>query len=354
MGLVSIFEYLKRNYKLNFSIGSFDENTYVRKLPNLIYDDQIALEYENNGIHVNPIQLDENWHEFLQIYNMNFISYIFIQYFESRCDTLIKYVSKNKKIHINITFDSQNTTVNNYIHHIKNIIYMFVDDDKERYFNFILSPFVKSFTYKSLEKYKYPWLKWTVHMKDDQIRPYNINTGVSIDHTSIFIYRTDEIYKVLIHECIHGSKYNPSEQNIDRVIYVGSNTDILINEAYVEYLAILIWDYYLCMIYDDKSHDINRYELFCHMINRELCNSHLLVGKLCRYYNIVDLNILRRPNDIEESTNAFSYIFVKYLFLKNLLDINNVDDINRILNMKFDKLKFDLLDEQLNLSYYKL
>ena len=99
---------------------------------------------------------------------------------------------------------------------------------------------------------------FTQLMKNDIIRPFNINTGVSYAGTHhIILYRLDELFKVLIHECIHSFKYDFQDktkcnnQNCDS--YIKKNVNfvlkdtypILYNEAYTEYLAIICWNYYL-------------------------------------------------------------------------------------------------------------
>jgi hypothetical protein len=404
---------------INFDAKYASRNVYKRQVGyKYLTDEKQFTDYENglltleqSAIQTIKGNYETVWWPILTLYDMSYVSYIFIQYFENCCDTLEKIVINNGyNATVSIAYDSKdNLPIDDIIFNIINIIKIFAsvaDDNSNREYIFILSPFGKTMTYKSMEQYfnKYPWLRWTANMKDDMMRPFNINTGVSINHNIIFLYRLDEIYKVLFHECIHNFRYDiqcavtcnkgntsnsksyictydntktytcNAEQDLSKSLsfYVGKNEyPLLVNEAYTEYLALVMWVYYLChytIYYQKNKYNSDPKKLYIHMLQRELENSALQTYKLCKYYNISDLSILNKYNNLKQLTNAFSYVFIKYILLLHLIDINLqgnilIEHINKLMigeckqihiyNYLTDK-SLDVKDTGLQLSAYSL
>ena len=357
-----------------------------------IYKDHFDFcnKYENSEItiDINKIKkyYSKPWHIFLNLYDVSFLSYPILQFFENECDKYMQF--KNSEYTINIIYCSSDTSmekINNIIYHIYNILNWLkkLSPIKKEHLilDIILCPFEKSLSYQfSKEVYnRYEWLKWTKLMKDDIIRPFNINTGVSYTGKHhIILYRLDELFKVLIHECIHSFKYDFQDrkecnnQNCDS--YIKKNVNfllkdtypILYNEAYTEYLAIICWNYYLTSYYfQNNIYKLdNKFKLFNHMIVRETINSALECCKLFKFYKINDLKILNRENNISQYTNAFSYIFLKYIFLINIVSIfenKSALELNTLLTKEFNDIQkynyliFDIeYNNKINLSLYSL
>lgn len=364
--LINIYDYLKDKYDvINFDI-----------IDNIIIYDS----YDKNIIKLNEL---------------GFIHEIFIKYYEKHCDKL--QIIKINNETINIAYEScyiTNNMLDNIRFHIINIIKIFNKNfNKNKIYNFILSPFQKTYTYKSLEIYKdqYPWIQQYINNNDDGISAFNINSGVSIGSEIIYVYRMDELFKVLFHECIHNfgldfqreDKYICSHQpsnssivledshsktnNLCSNMYIGTNKyPILINEAYTEYIGLLMWNYYLCnyeYYYNKNPHNLTDIkQLYCHMLQREYDNSVLQCYKYLKYHNINDLTIFLNPNNLKQYTNAFSYIFLKFVLFNNLslpqTDIYNylISEfiINKLNNYNFLLSLSDDNSNLLQLSIYKL
>lgn len=296
-----------------------------------------------------------------QIYKMAFVDDIFVKYYENYCDKCV--IIKINNHTINITYEDKLFTesqIDNYVSHIINVIRMF---DKEfehtKIFNFILSPFIKTYDKKSLKKWqdKYPYLiKHDKLINDDVMGPFHINTGVSFGYDMVYLYRADELFKVLFHECIHNfaldiNVHNPTCEHgqkskyefCDRIFMGKNEYPLLINEAYTEYLALLMLNYYLCQLNyykHNNPHNITTPKyLYSHMLQRELENSAYQCSKFFKFYNINNIEILLTHNDLKQNTNALSYIFLKYIILINMIDIkgNVIKKVSELMKIEFTK-----------------
>ena len=240
--------------------------------------DEFALYVESNGLSDPKINTDmskyytKEWTDALIIYELDFLSYAILQFFENECNKFIKLVSKDGKYIINLFYSSKITSKKHFyeiIYHIHNILNWIVKVGNatinEFKLDIILCPFKKTFKYEfsSEQLTLYPWLSWTHNMTNDGIRPFNINTGLSYVHKNhIVLFRKDELFKVLIHECIHSLKYDFSDNKAcnnktceivlkkDVNLMLGykrgkNDYPLLINEAFTEYMAIVCWNYYL-------------------------------------------------------------------------------------------------------------
>jgi len=385
------------NYKLTNLHSQFDKfiNIQFIKLTNLYdgykienfnrninrnkknFDFEFIKNFELNKTELNKIyelnKFPVEWHDSLIYYELNFISFIFFQYLEFECDKLIKFSKNNITIHL--IFSSKlfsRKKIDDIMFHIVNIINWLLLKKPDHQFDLyiLLSPFKKSFTYKlSKNDYKlYPWLEWTLKFEDNFMSPYNINTGVSWnrnDKNIICLFRFDEIFKVLIHELIHNLDFDFKHSEkvfLKEVNLKLGNYPILVNESIVEYMALLHWNFYLVNYIYYFNSKINKFKLYEYMMNYELYNSALLCTRLFKYYKINDLRLLNIENGIQQNTNAFSYIFIKYILMINNIDPYDFKSINKCLKYNFNNItQYDfLLDKRiiisnkLKLSYYNL
>jgi len=376
---------LQKTKKLLFNDYSdkFNIKQYSREIDivNLLYEklfknkydhDKFAELFENSNIKFNKSKMKsfypEEWTDSLIFYDLSFLSYAILQFFENECDKYIKMKSKDNKFVINIAYSSNvssNETINKIIYHIYNILNWIIDlgDAKVDQFrlDIILCPFEKTFTYEFPNDVyeRYEWLKWTRNMKDDAIKAFNINTGLSwIGTNHIVLFRSDELFKVLFHECIHSLKYDLDDNrdcmrkscekmlkdNVKLKVGQEKSYPILINEGYTEYMAIVCWNYYVASYYfvSQNKKVKDKFKLYYHMIQREQVNSAIMCAKLFDYYKIKDLTVLNRQNYVVQKTNAFSYILVKYIFLINMVGIledKSAKMLNEILVKEFDNIK---------------
>lgn len=337
---------------------------------------------DNKSIHTynraNNKSFDINWKPLTQIFDMDFVDEIFIQYFTDYCN-MLKVIKINNST-INIAYESNYLSekqINDYIYHIINIIRMFDNSfNNDKIYNFVLSPFQKTFSYESLKYHfdRYPYLINIYHKNKNNINnmcPFHINTGVSINHNVIYLYRTDELFKVLFHECIHNFKLDINDHNMTceknvvmnvqfkfcERFFVGENEyPLLINEAFTEYLALLMWNYYLCQynfyFLNNPNNISDVKHLYAHLLQKEYENSVIQCSKLFKYYSITDLHILLHKNNLKQNTNAFSYIFIKHIILTSLIMINSnlFKNILTLMNSEFTEEAIQKYEYILNIN----
>jgi hypothetical protein len=141
--------------------------------------------------------------------------------------------------------------------------------------------------------------------------PVHVNSGMSMDHTHICVWRVEELYKVLIHELIHyyridsrnNSDFYLSYDNQVRQILNYSGTNYLF-EAYTEFLAVIIHSMWLISFTDET----NVLTVFYEIINDEIRFQKLQCKKILDYYGINNLG----ERTINTYTSVISYYFLKY------------------------------------------
>ena len=164
----------------------------------------------------------------------------------------------------------------------------------------------------------------------------HINSGLTVTYPQrppiIFIYRQKEVCKVILHELLHAYHVHPlqyrkeyDEQLINKYkINLQESDTINLFESYVEFIAILINSF----IYDHTFNTTNA-------LQKELLQQTYTVKQLRMY----------KP--YSESTNVFSYVFLKAHLIENkdqLLskvkdDNYNINDIDLIVPKKRMSLK---------------
>ena len=205
-------------------------------------------------------------------------------------------------------------------------------------------------TYKSLniEIYDTPFKKefhCNNHKKCGKLSHNNVNSGLSYLN-NIVIFRKEEMLKLLVHELIHAldidNKYETlkDKQKILE-LYNINNSNLLINESYVETWAIII-NVFL-VIYEKKINktEENKINLFKKYIKKELIHSYQQCSKLCIFYNIDDFNKIYRKNEnsIEyvDGVNTFSYHIIKTINLNNINNfIKNFSDNVYVLPKRYN------------------
>lgn len=140
---------------------------------------------------------------------------------------------------------------------------------------------------------------------NDIIKPININGGfVYLNKNEIFIYRKEELPKVLIHETLHLINTIDNQQwshkNVLRLrkhFNIDDKCDLIPNEAVIEFLATI---YHLNSI--SKNDNFNK------LLNDEI--------KYSKYKCYQLLNKYKKNKWIEES-NTYCYIIFKTILLDN-------------------------------------
>ena len=293
---------------------------------------------------------------------------------ESKVLNLIKNPIKDRKIlHENlynnnfVSIDIQQITESNDLIY-KEIIYdndkIYLYEIKEKQININLVMFIIKFMKKLADSYniKYNPLELVLLMTPQKkqktnlkfLGPENINSGSTYINRKIFIWRYEEVYKVLIHELIHFYKFDfdiYSNINDDEYIHncvIGEDRK---NEAYTEAFALIINTFIISKKTNKK---------FIDLINYELNFSLYQCKKIMKFFNINNiLEIISNKKcnkDIKQKTAVFSYFFIKTSFIFNLNKImnyinnNNHDNYIDFVNESITNKKFiDILNKT---NYY--
>lgn len=270
------------------------------------YDDIFNKKSKVKDILDNPINERIKLHE--NIYNSNFVSMDIQQLSEI---SEIKYTEINFKNHKIYLYECDKKLNVEFIIFIMNFMFHLADAFKIKYNSLNLTLFTCS--------------QKKLFTNTPYLGPENINSGMSYDN-NIFIWRREEIYKVLIHEMIHYFGFDrklfykslKSRQNNFHCI-TGDDRN---NEAYTETFALIIHTYILSKLLDESFFDLFNYEVNFSLIQ---CN------KILNFFNIKDINELlfndidkenkTCTNKINQKTSVFSYFFIKTAFIINLKSI---------------------------------
>jgi hypothetical protein len=163
----------------------------------------------------------------------------------------------------------------------------------------------------------------------------NVNTGVSYKN-NIVIWREEEMLKVLIHELIHNYKLDFGYDYIrfKNVIKINKSlnnirhndkNNIIINEAYTESMATIIFCVYFSVVF---KLDINN------IIVKEIWHSFIQTARILKYFgfNTIEEFTGEEPSNamFVEKTNVFSYYVIKsILFFKLCRTIRLFDSDNK-------------------------
>ncbi len=223
------------------------------------------------------------------------------------------------------------------------------------------------------------------------LSPDHINSAVTfVDFQSngvIYLFRREEVIKVLIHELIHSNLideniiFSKKNDAFNRLFCV--NYKVLLNEAVTETLACII-NIFIINITDNMKNKNNKKTQINRMFIDEYNYSNYICKKIKDHYNIEKISDILKENNsgkckyyFPQQTNVFSYYFLKNVLMNeynkfgNILDKNTanykimgekvnellikliVDNLNKIDN-RIDKINIDDKNNSLKMSLYPL
>ena len=144
--------------------------------------------------------------------------------------------------------------------------------------------------------------------------PREINSGASILGKKLFVFRVEELNKVLVHELVHYLALDLHEvpfDNFSDYFNVSSNNKVLLNEAYTEIMGLLI----NTCIYTDKVSVVKD------ILNKELKYSMYQSAKILTIFKFENADHFFKKCDCEnfkQNTDIFSYFIVKTSILMDL------------------------------------
>ena len=152
---------------------------------------------------------------------------------------------------------------------------------------------------------------------------------------NIYIWRKEEMQKILLHELLHSLQYDYYSQNkkLDNMIKkeFNVNNHLNVNESYTEVLATV-----LNCIYYTLEHD-RSYEYFIALLMNEINHANMQVNKILKHNNYMNIGQLMRKNDnkiFHQKTSVFSYYILKSMLLNNIIQFMKFAMKN---NLKYPK-----------------
>lgn len=284
---------------------------------------------QNNLLKLNNIYYTTN-----KIYDNEIETYLNSRFIGKNKNKIIKIVNKKKDIKLDdlhIKFFYNNKSEYEIDKLIYNLILLFnivkkLFSIKERKINLIIF-------YCDIRK---------EHYFNKNIIDYeNMNSGISYSN-NIILFRKEEILKVFIHELLHNfgldNLYDDSNIKLTQIFKINSHN--LFNEAYIEFIAIILHTMYFSCIFS-KNYNIMR-EYFILFINYEINFSLIQLVKFLNIYDIEFLDFFKK-NNYSENTNTFSYIYLKFLLIFNYnYFLNNIISYNSISIYKEDYIIYYL------------
>lgn len=148
--------------------------------------------------------------------------------------------------------------------------------------------------------------------KNEQVDCQHVNGGfTSCGDSEIFVLRSEEFSKVILHELLHHCTFindnrNYANRELKKAFNVSKSTLLLHNEAVIEYWASLLHCFFLSVEYGMAFDSLMRIETSFSMLQ---------AGKILR----------KQGTSVwEERTNSFAYIVLKAILLKNHVKFSKI------------------------------
>lgn len=184
--------------------------------------------------------------------------------------------------------------------------------------------------------------KKVIDNKSSSIGPKSINSGFTLPGYYIVLFRREELLKVLIHEIIHYLKLDIFQfQDKIKYIYDDINlSDKLTNpnEAYTEFLAIILYIYF---IYKQLKPNYSFIKYLNYRLVIELGWSFYQISKILNFFKCYNSyeDLFTKKCQFNQKTNVLSYFILKtyYLF--------NIEKFIKCINFTNSKNRFNCFKE---------
>ena len=293
------------------------------------------------GLFINPTDTNRiNLHN--EIYKNHFVPLDVQHHIETSNLVYEKYINMIEKVSINMYYIKNSakpdinliTRIISFIRKISNNYDLFVD-------------LTIIYGHQRKELIYYPNM--------NILTPTNMNSGSTYPTRNITIFRSEELYKILIHELIHYYGFDSHiykycfediKTILEKHIYLDKKygTD-QINESYTEILAIIFHTAIMSTLLG-KS--------FNELINIELAFSAFQVAKLINYYDGTKFKHIFKDNKnnikICQTSSACSYYIIKFFMLFQLETMLNFWDLNGFKITKNNESEYIKLYENIILN----
>lgn len=187
-----------------------------------------------------------------------------------------------------------------------------------------------------------------------------INSGVSLTHHWLQVFRQEEIYKVLIHEILHNLQMdinipNLFDNDIKHIHISDKSHPIIINEAYTEVMSLYLYTIFIGII--------NNKDIWNIFIDEEKFTIYQ-INKIFKHYNIDNISYFSKPNDFIQDTNIIPYYIIKYLLMLNMkyfvLSFGNKNQTEILIKQSLKKIfklqipKYEIYDKSLKMVFNEI
>lgn len=319
ISIYNIFKYVYDNNLLSSSLNSYSLDKQ-HEFKTLIYNNDTNLTPWMNTNGKSIIREVNNLARLKKIpsnlYNSKididlineFVEMDILDYLLNKLEYQHKYTIKYKTININLVIYSKNKIIT------------------QKTLNNIIDRIIVIALYKIKKGYTKPIIinidifmthfKKKINTHSKILGSREINSGFATPFYKLCIFRKEELNKVLIHELIHYLELdlNSHDQmfpNFYTYFNMNPKTEIRINEAYTEILAVTI----------NSILTTNTLTQFKQTINNELKFSFYQIAKILDFYKFDNANDFFCPHNndkFQQNTSIFSYFIVKALILYNL------------------------------------
>ncbi len=269
------------------------------------------------------------------------------------------YILKQKYIYHQITIKIEKNTFTIYVcsekiiniqklaYYLKIILYMCSVHSTHRESEFTFKIFLTNF----------PKIEPTI-----EVEPMHINSGYTINHKTIVLFRIEELYKVFIHECFH--LFCLDFSNIKGINYVEMfeplfkvKSDYLLFESFCEYWARTL-NAAVVAYHSKRNISFKEFQITFELnINVERCFSLLQLNHFLKSMNLSYGEMIEgtNANEYREKTNGICYYVLTGLLMYNFEQTMNwfIDNNETILNFTKDNNSIYLFYLYIKLIYNK-
>jgi len=186
-----------------------------------------------------------------------------------------------------------------------------------------------------------------------------INSGMTMTTTSnVYVMRAEEMNKVLVHELIHGLKFDIPHENMMHqkssnqectVFAIECNSRHYLAESYTEILAVIINCIMCAYEYVERSGG-NIQSTIGEMLQAEIAFGAYQVAQILRHFSISSVNqfISGIGPRVKQTSDLFSYYIIKAAVFINLSDF-----LQFIRRHNTRLLKFTVTNDNIT-AYHKL
>lgn len=176
-------------------------------------------------------------------------------------------------------------------------------------------------------------------LKGKVVNRSHVNSGTSCTECNwIQVFRTEDLFKVLIHEIIHYYSYDfGTVQFSTKVKLNNKSIPVLVNEAYVECIALYFYEIFYSVKFN---------KVFLEVLEQDLYFSRIQLCKMYKGLSTQKYSDLLDFRDVIQRTNAYSYYVLRFVFqiysswiVLNICNLSTQESVLKFIISKMDEIK---------------